>query len=395
MRSYLTLSIILNYQVENKKNDTTNERDYGIELYAMFRRQKREHMLSCIHYDRWHRFFVFVLVLINLASGVMSFLASGGDSSFLPSGQNATDTGESVSRFLTKEDKNIVFISARVSKILSILVGCLAFLQVAIQSCSGKFNFGSRSDMHKEASQALERLLETFIIDEKKKGPIDDSISKKVREQRISSVKDLYDQCISSCTSSVPWQIKEAFDLLDSKLQLASLAGKDKIGYSEQKFRATVYLDYYQLLHREISSYWLFPFFLIAPGTAVDKVVKEFKKVKKLGISFRLSDEEEGITIQPESTNFHIKTGSPPVHVTVTPGKRGCKVSYNDGKETIHLRKKETPWCCSADDSVIYMNHGVVSNAEKASTTKAGGDQAAVASNHSDHAEDKKEEAQI
>lgn len=388
MRSYLTLSIILNYQVENKKNDTTNERDYGIELYAMFRRQKREHMLSCIHYDRWHRFFVFVLVLINLASGVMSFLASGGDSSFLPSGQNATDTGESVSRFLTKEDKNIVFISARVSKILSILVGCLAFLQVAIQSCSGKFNFGSRSDMHKEASQALERLLETFIIDEKKKGPIDDSISKKVREQRISSVKDLYDQCISSCTSSVPWQIKEAFDLLDSKLQLASLAGKDKIGYSEQKFRATVYLDYYQLLHREISSYWLFPFFLIAPGTAVDKVVKN-------GKSFRLSDEEAGITIQPESTNFPIKIGSPPVHVTVTPGKRGCEVSYNDGKETIHLRKKETPWCCSADDSVIYMNHGVVSNAEKASTTKAGGDQAAVASNHSDHAEDKKEEAQI
>ena len=89
MRSYLTLSIILNYQVENKKNDTNEEppHDYGIELYAMFRRQKREHMLSYIHYVRWHRFFVFVLILINLASGIMSFLASGGDSSFLPSGQ--------------------------------------------------------------------------------------------------------------------------------------------------------------------------------------------------------------------------------------------------------------------------------------------------------------------
>ena len=221
----------------------------------------------------------------------------------MPSGQNATDAGESVSRFLTKEedgeDKNIVFISARVSKILSILVGCLAFLQVAIQSCAGKFNFGSRSDMHKEASQALDRLLETFIVDEKIKGRIDNNIPKEEREQRISSVKQyLYDQCISSCTSLVPWQIKEAFDLLDSKLVLASLAspGKDKIFHSKQKGREVVYFHCYQLLHREISSYWLFPFFLIAPGRAVDKAFN--KAVTSFSV---LYDEEAGITIDAET----------------------------------------------------------------------------------------------
>lgn len=38
-----------------KQEENTNEkplRDYNVELYAMFRRQKREHMLSYIHYER-------------------------------------------------------------------------------------------------------------------------------------------------------------------------------------------------------------------------------------------------------------------------------------------------------------------------------------------------------
>ena len=114
-----------------------------------------------------------------------------------------------------------------------------------------------------------------------------------------ATYRDLYEQCLKSCSSAIPLNIFQAFFLLDSRLNVFVngchfeehiLVGQFK-KVPGKKFQVILYATVYHELFCFISSFRYFPFTIIdLEVVAVTKTMRKLKKILNAAEDF---DEEE------------------------------------------------------------------------------------------------------
>ena len=190
-----------------------------MKLYVMCDKHYRMHFLSSMyfkHKDLWTH--TVPLTLITLALGILAFVGSSRDK----------DDSEQCSE----------------SQTLSIIVGSLSILSVAIQQMGKMFQYATRAKMHNNCTAGMKDLMQNIkfnLIDPEHTGVIqslgDDSSSKKQEgnstsgsrfrndgkdneEKTIEKYRELFMQCSSSCTSAIPIQIDAVYALVDARFEI-------------------------------------------------------------------------------------------------------------------------------------------------------------------------------
>ena len=209
----------------------------------------------------------------------MSFLASigGYGNGTYASGTNVTDTDQAMASEGMIGQNPIM--SPRTREILSILVGGFCFLQVAIQKLGKTWNYGARSDMHKEAANSLDALMDEFEFDHKKnhgygKHILEESVN------RLQRYQDVFEQCVSSVNNSpLPVRIRQTFTLLNTELLPLFLSGELRLNpRSEPEVYRLLYLHAFNELFNEVSDHVLWPWYIVAPRKAVRKVIHNVRR---------------------------------------------------------------------------------------------------------------------
>jgi len=111
-----------------------------------------------------------------------------------------------------------------------------------------------------------------------------------------ATYRDLYEQCLKSCSSAIPLNIFQAFLLVDARLDIfvngchfeEHTLGQFK-KMPENKLQVILYTTVYHELFCLISSFRYFPFAIIDPEVAVTKTMWKMKKILKTAGNF---DEE-------------------------------------------------------------------------------------------------------
>lgn len=217
-------------------NDETKKKKLRqiMKLYVMCDKHYRMHFLSSMyfkHREMWTH--TVPLTLITLASGILAFVGSSVDNH-----SSVADNQE----------------CSPVPQTLSIIVGSLSIVSVAIQQMGKMFQYATRAKMHNNCAAGMKDLKQNIkfnLIDPENTGTMqsvgasnrDDSSSNKQQvdntnlgswfkndekvneDNRIEKYRELFMQCSSSCTSAIPIQIDAVYALVDARFEI-DLQGK-------------------------------------------------------------------------------------------------------------------------------------------------------------------------
>ena len=261
----------------------TNETDQLTEMWLKCEAQRQMHRLAHKHFEHLEFWLhSFPLILITAVSGIIAFLSSSA---------LVKDSGK---------------------EFLSLTVGALSVVSVAWQQIGKICNYGTRAEMHKNASLGMKKITDkitfNFIDPDIGPGPpknsSGDSEDKKssdannigvqgAKKPKISpdtdkslarSYRELYEQCLEACNSAIPIEINQAFLLLDSRLKMAlnrshfieKMAEFKK--FPPKELRQVAFSIAYNELFCAISSFRSFPYALIDPDIAVTQTMRKVKK---------------------------------------------------------------------------------------------------------------------
>ena len=240
--------------------------------------QRQMHQLSQEYYlwrDTWYHFYP--ITILTIISGTSAFLAS--------------------SAFFDSELSNT-------NEILTLLVGILSIILVAIQSCAKNSKYATKGEMHKVAVLALVKLISNINIhqidpelgvaktnknnnrkQEKDEGSSDINlgISSNMTE-KLESYRMVFEQIRECCQSPIPNVVVEAFDLVDTRLsiQLSNYRTQRKLrthlNVEDESARSIFIAAAYNELCVEFSNTVGWPFHTPSPDKATERAIKRVCK---------------------------------------------------------------------------------------------------------------------
>ena len=185
-----------------------DETDQLRQMWLKCEAQRQMHRLAHKHFDHLEFWLnSFPIILITAVSGIMAFFSSSD------------------------------VIEASRKEFLSLAVGALSVVSVAWQQVGKICNYGTRAEMHKNASLGMKKINDKLSFDfieppEPPKISSDDNTYEKSSDTKnivveegaentknsAESYRNLYEQCLESCNSAIPIEINQAFLLVDSRL---------------------------------------------------------------------------------------------------------------------------------------------------------------------------------
>ena len=236
--------------IKPEKHDVTKE------LFFKVRSLHRQHNLAYVHFRSLENLCHSTpLIILSLASGIMAFLVSMG---------NGNESGEVEALFSEKQ-----------RKYMAIAVGIISFVQIAVQKLGESWKFKARSDMHLEAANGLDRLLDKIEFDEKlMKARKIASIGGKMHPD-VVKWQDVYEQCLLSCSSPLPLRIRQAFRILETEFRL--YLDSKRVNEKEGTIFTLYYSHVFNALYHELASSYLFPYVIKSPKHAVANVLEDFE----------------------------------------------------------------------------------------------------------------------
>jgi len=230
-----------------------------------------KHKLAAIHLGTRHFWwFKLPISIITLVSGILAFLAT--------------------TEPFKGEDKND-------GMILNCTVGSLAFVLAFLQTLASHFKLDARAEMHKGTEVDLTDLREyldvavdrakildshgvvqTGVFKDEDGDGIDDAV-----QNALDSYQSRYSQCLTGCKSTVPLRINDAFDNLESRLQLKFSLQSRRMSmhkkYGDTDYESTIYFNACDLLAAKFSGGCGWPMLLPNPIWAVNETMKELDEV--------------------------------------------------------------------------------------------------------------------
>ena len=190
------------------------------DLWIKCESQRQQHRLSVEYFDHWEYWTnFFPMTILTLVIAIASFLVG-------------TDIFDD-----------------KIKNYVSIGVGVIASLSVAIQNNANHNKYATRAAMHEQASLSLKKLADAVEFTrfdpkrssgKRKEGPIVESSSGNnlvestlsgSNQDQVETYRKVYDQCLLSCASSLPLRISQPFLLVESRLAM---------GLRDRKFQETV-----------------------------------------------------------------------------------------------------------------------------------------------------------
>ncbi len=250
------------------------ERNVTLELFFKIRSLRRQHSLAHEHFENLASIsFSYPLILLSLVSGILAFLVSASD------GENQTfeipgTNGTLFTPHYANCDDDVPMFSERQRQVMAIIVGAISFVQITFQKLGEYYNYGPRSEMHLEASNSLDRLLDKIEFEHKQTLEFDKKVMLEKRADNIARYQEVFEQCLLSCSSPLPLRIRQAFKLLESEFMLY-LMNQEKMVGNENKL-GLYYSHVFNDLFHEMANSFLFPYRLMPPAKAVERVIKRF-----------------------------------------------------------------------------------------------------------------------
>lgn len=229
------------------------------------------HRLAEVYYlerDKWLHFLP--LTILTLISGALAFMAS---TTLFEGGQ----------------------------EILTLLVGFVSLVSVAIQSCAKNSKYAAKSEMHRIAALQMQKLtdnIEFHLIDpesgvarnneDMERGAPDSSDDKFALSG--SSCRAIYNQIMDSCDSTIPTAIAQGFGLVDTRLAICLnndiTHGRVAKGIVEQETsKQVMFLSVYNELYSEYTNAFGWPWRTINPHHAVNRALM------KVNNNYNISDQ--------------------------------------------------------------------------------------------------------
>lgn len=220
-----------------------------------------KHRLAAIHLA-YKQFWIFTIpmALLAMASGILAFLATA----------NLFDD--------------------RTNQLLNVYVGTFAFIVVFLQTPDQQLKFDTRADMHEAAAIELRDLrdeLQNIIIrsgvmmrDRSGIAGGDDEEEESLK-QMCMDIQQKYGQCLKSCKSTVPMPINNAFDELDTRLDVSlTYSGHKKLcDRFGENYHNKLFFQAYNNLNQQFTSTYLWPLRLPNAEEAVNNVMKHLRNL--------------------------------------------------------------------------------------------------------------------
>ena len=258
--------------------------DVLLENMERFRQQillsRSKHSLASHHMaSRQYIFFILPMAFLNMAIGIMAFLAS------------TSNFGESTG-----------CASTGIKDTLAITVGAISFLLVFMQTLSTHRKYGANGEVHALTGVYLRELKEdfdtlmckTYVTISRLEKHAGNMSNHGVRHQvsRIEEAfnrhKKRYASCLKGCRSDVPERINHAFRLLDSQIEITmSERNRDVLEKMYGRdYNNTIYFEACGRLATMFSSSWKWPIFIPDPSRAVDRTMDDLRDIVRKGQSY-------------------------------------------------------------------------------------------------------------
>ena len=177
---------------------------------------------------------------------------------------------------------------------ISLLVGSLSAMVVLFQTIGNVRQYGIRSDRHNTAALQLRDLRDDMIMTKLKLGELqkmndDDSSVDDPDPITFADVQKRYRQCLSSCSSTIPIRIQEAFHGLETNIELQqSKTNIDIIKemYPDPCHQTMLKSKAYDIMAGEIVNSAMFPHGLPNSKRVVEKVMRKLKQRVKASKDF-------------------------------------------------------------------------------------------------------------
>lgn len=289
-----------NYQDKNAVTKTLDQE--LLNFYYKVISMRRQHSLAHERFRAleavWHSN---LLVILSLSCGFMSFLTAivGYERTITADTDQQARTGD------VSPDYGPV-ISQQTREMLSILVGGLSFLQVAIMKLGTTWNFGSRSEMHKQVANSLDKLVDTYHFDRNQTQDFAGTACEESAEN-LQRYQDVFEQCMASCSNSpLPVRVKQAFMLLETELPLFLASDLNLRFNVDSDFYKLLYLHAFNELDNEVSDYFFWPLHIVSPRKAVRRVIGNVRRTYDKYIH----DENRGENIESRGDLEHCEAES-------------------------------------------------------------------------------------
>eukprot|EP00041_Stephanoeca_diplocostata_P019156 m.407625 g.407625 ORF g.407625 m.407625 type:complete len:361 (-) comp21228_c1_seq3:433-1515(-) len=228
-------------------------------LWNLCESENQMHRLAANYFAFRHFYFLFLpAAVLTLLSGVLSFLSTS---------DAVTDS--------TSSDKT--------KDTLASIVGAIALVASFLQTINDQLKWSSRAEMHKSAQTDLKKIVDDLEFKEMSLDTEDSGTQHEMGHSvKIETYEKMYAQVMLGCKSSVPINIYQAFNTIETRVQLELLpADKDDNGapllhgtVTPAVFMSMIYNELYCI----IASKWYFP--LALPDA--DLVMKEtFKRTRE------------------------------------------------------------------------------------------------------------------
>ena len=267
------------------------------EVWVMCEAQRQMHRLAFMYYSyRQFRYHALPLTIITMMSGIMAFLS----------------TADMIPNFW--------------QEYLALSVGVLSILSASVQSMSQDARFDSKAEMHKNAALGMKRIadqIEFLQVDPAvnmstlKLFPVEDvpanpqavpevgtdadadptpalSPAADMPELNVNEIsdndndnanacatfKEVYQQCLDSCTSQFPVRISQSFKMAESRLTMSLTKADKKVIKDEYGSlgKQIIFRCLYNEVFVTISEHYLFPFRCLSPEVAVEAAMKKVEK---------------------------------------------------------------------------------------------------------------------
>jgi len=279
---------------KKKKKGVKLDAESAMQLESNIQMNLTKHLLASkyfIHRQFWY--FTTTQAVLTMAASIFAFVAS--------------------SEILNDKQKTI----------LNLGVGSISAFVVFIQTMSGVCSYGERGGMHENLSVDLRDLRDDITLirfklcklvtdDDEKKGLIsadssssgsnsnsnsysysyiesnysseDDSDSDDDDDEEhhdtFESIQNRYRQSLGGCKSNVPMELSDAFQGLDSHLQVTRSLDNNLYMhqvYGHSRFNNIVYFKAYDILCAEILGYFWYPWGLPCPKKCVEETMRRLQ----------------------------------------------------------------------------------------------------------------------
>ena len=150
---------------------------------------------------------------------------------------------------------------------ITLTVGALSSIVVLLQTIDGVKNFGVRADRHNACAIQLRDLRDDMSIICLKLEQLEHMPKRKRQKYRAEyvtyeSIQKSYKQCLSGCASAVPMEVTEAFQSVESNIEIAETFENRSVWnvlYPNSDHKNLIKDKAYDILSGEIIDHWMFP----------------------------------------------------------------------------------------------------------------------------------------